>query len=78
MKTTMTRKLKMVFDRLDWLKKQPAGEQDRIAAQLLDDLETESEHEETPLADLVGAAPGLFDSPDEADQFIRQERSAWE
>ena len=78
MKTTMTNKLKEVLERLTRLKEQPAEEQDRIATRLLEDLDAEEEREETPLADMVGAAPGLFDSPEEVDQFIRRERSAWE
>jgi ferritin len=78
MKTAMTRKLQKLLDRLTQLKDQPEEEQDRVATQLLEDLETEGEHEETPLADMIGAAPGLFNSPEEADQFIRRERSTWE
>lgn len=80
MKTAMTRKLKKVFDQLTQLKDRPADEQDRVASRLLADLGVEDEdtREETPLADLVGAAPGLFSSPEEVDQFIRRERGAWE
>ena len=31
-----------------------------------------------PLTNLIGSAPGSFDSPEEADRFIRQERDAWD
>ncbi|WP_017302307.1 hypothetical protein [Nodosilinea nodulosa] len=30
------------------------------------------------LTSLIGAAPGSFATPEEADQFIRQERDAWD
>lgn len=78
MKTTMTDKLKEVFDRLNGLKDQPAEKQDRVAARLLDHLDAEEAREETPLAGMVGTASGLFRSPEEVDQFIRRERDAWE
>lgn len=29
------------------------------------------------LANLVGAAPGSFESPEEVDAFVRQERDSW-
>jgi hypothetical protein len=32
----------------------------------------------TPLTSLIGSAPGSFATPDEADQFIRQERDTWD
>jgi len=31
-----------------------------------------------PLTSFIGAAPGSFATPEEADQFIRQERDAWD
>jgi len=31
-----------------------------------------------PLTSFIGAAPGSFANPEEADQFIRQERDAWD
>jgi len=31
-----------------------------------------------PLTDLVGSAPGSFATPEEVDQFIRQERDVWD
>jgi hypothetical protein len=34
--------------------------------------------DDTPLTDLLGFAPGSFASPEEADQFIRQERDEWD
>jgi hypothetical protein len=34
--------------------------------------------DDTPLTDLLGLAPGSFASPEEADQFIRQERDKWD
>jgi hypothetical protein len=30
------------------------------------------------LTSLIGAAPGSFATPEEADQFIRQEQNAWD
>ncbi len=30
------------------------------------------------LTSLIGTAPGSFATPEEADQFIRQERDAWD
>lgn len=32
----------------------------------------------TPLTSLIGSAPGSFDTPAAADEFIRQERDAWD
>lgn len=34
--------------------------------------------DETPLTSLIGSAPGSFATPEEADQFLRQERDAWD
>jgi len=31
-----------------------------------------------PLASIIGTAKGSFATPEEADQFIRQERNAWD
>ena len=31
-----------------------------------------------PLTSFIGAAPGNFASPEQADEFIRQERDAWD
>jgi len=32
----------------------------------------------TPLADLLGSARGQFASPQEADEYLNQERNSWE
>ena len=32
---------------------------------------------EDGLANLVGAAPGSFESPEDVDAFVRQERDSW-
>jgi hypothetical protein len=34
--------------------------------------------DDMPLTSLIGSAPGTFATPEEADQFIRQERDAWD
>lgn len=34
--------------------------------------------DERPLTSFIGAAKGCFATPEEVDQFIRQERDAWE
>lgn len=34
--------------------------------------------DERPLTSFIGTAKGCFATPEEADQFIRQERDAWE
>ena len=34
--------------------------------------------DDLPLTSLIGSAPGSFATPEEADQFIRQERDAWD
>lgn len=38
----------------------------------------EAAQELPPLTSFIGAAPGNFATPEEADQFIRQERDAWD
>lgn len=44
-----------------------------------DFLETlQADADDTPLTSLIGSAPGSFASPEAADQFIRQERDAWD
>ncbi len=35
-------------------------------------------NEQRPLTSFIGAAKGSFTTPEEVDQFIRQERDAWE
>lgn len=34
--------------------------------------------DDTPLTDLIGSAPGSFATPEEADQFIREQRDEWD
>lgn len=41
-------------------------------------LQLQTSADDTPLTDLIGSAPGSFATPKEADQFIRQERDAWD
>ena len=41
-------------------------------------LEPEPEKYSRPLASFIGAAKGNFATPEEVDQFIRQERDTWE
>jgi hypothetical protein len=41
-------------------------------------LQLQTSADDTPLTDLIGSAPGSFATPEEADQFIRQERDAWD
>jgi hypothetical protein len=41
-------------------------------------LEPQLEESKRPLASFIGAAKGNFATPEEVDQFIRQERDAWE
>jgi hypothetical protein len=43
---------------------------------LLETLQVSAD--DTPLTSLIGSAPGSFSTPKEADQFIRQERDAWD
>ena len=44
-----------------------------------DFLETPpTDADNTPLTSLIGSAPGSFATPAAADQFIRQERDAWD
>ncbi|KPQ32538.1 MAG: hypothetical protein HLUCCA11_21195 [Phormidesmis priestleyi Ana] len=44
-----------------------------------DFLETrQADTDDTPLTNLIGSAPSSFASPEAADQFIRQERDAWD
>lgn len=40
-------------------------------------LQLQATADDTPLTDLIGSAPGSFATPEEADQFIRQERDTW-
>ena len=37
-----------------------------------------ADDEQRPLTSFIGAAKGSFTTPEEVDQFIRQERDAWE
>ncbi|MEH1813657.1 MAG: hypothetical protein V7K26_18995 [Nostoc sp.] len=41
-------------------------------------LESPPKHSEKPLTSFIGSAKGIFATPEEVDQFIRQERDAWE
>ncbi|MFE4108417.1 hypothetical protein [Almyronema epifaneia] len=41
-------------------------------------LRLQTSADDTPLTELIGSAPGSFATPEEADQFIRQERDAWD
>jgi hypothetical protein len=41
-------------------------------------LQLQTTADNTPLTSLIGSAPGSFATPDDADQFIRQERDTWD
>lgn len=41
-------------------------------------LQLQTSADDTPLTSLIGTAPGSFATPEEADQFIRQERDEWD
>ncbi|MEA5628184.1 hypothetical protein [Nostoc sp. UHCC 0251] len=41
-------------------------------------LESPAKHYEKPLTSFIGSAKGSFATTEEVDQFIRQERDAWE
>jgi hypothetical protein len=41
-------------------------------------LEPQPEESKKPLTSFIGAAKGNFDTPNEVERFIRQERDAWE
>ena len=41
-------------------------------------LQLQATADDTPLTDLIGSAPGSFATPEEADQFIREQRDEWD
>lgn len=41
-------------------------------------LQLQATADNTPLTDLIGSAPGSFATPEEADQFIREQRDGWD
>ncbi|MFB2838833.1 hypothetical protein [Floridanema evergladense] len=41
-------------------------------------IESTQNEPQKPLTSFIGAAKGGFNTPEEVDQFIRQEREAWE
>ncbi|MHC5933593.1 hypothetical protein [Nostoc sp.] len=41
-------------------------------------IESPPKHSEKPLTSFIGSARGSFATPEEVDNFIRQERDAWE
>ncbi|MBD2413048.1 hypothetical protein FACHB389_02135 [Nostoc calcicola FACHB-389] len=41
-------------------------------------LESPAKHSEKPLTSFIGSAKGSFATPENVDEFIRQERDAWE
>jgi hypothetical protein len=41
-------------------------------------LQLQATADDTPLTELIGSAPGSFATPEEADEFIRQERDVWD
>ncbi|WP_373528516.1 hypothetical protein [Nostoc sp.] len=41
-------------------------------------LESPPKDSEKPLTSFIGSARGSFNTPEEVDKFIRQERDAWE
>lgn len=41
-------------------------------------LQLQATADDTPLTELIGSAPGSFATPEEADQFIREQRDEWD
>jgi hypothetical protein len=41
-------------------------------------LQLQAAADDTPLTDLIGSAPGSFATPEDADQFIREQRDEWD
>jgi len=52
--------------------RQLSAESARLSLKLLESSTSE------PLVSIIGTAQGSFATPEEADQFIRQERDAWD
>lgn len=52
----------------------PAG----VTVEVIVLLESPAKHSEKPLSSFIGSARGTFDTTEEVDKFIRQERDVWE
>jgi len=56
----------------------PEGAEAEVIVLLTEASETEVAEELPPLESMVGAAKGLFSSPEEIDQYIRDLRDEWD
>lgn len=63
---------------IEELSKVPEEEQDEVAAPLLRELQKLRKRSPRPLKEMIGAGAGLYESPEEVDRKIRNQRDEWD
>ncbi|MFB6231202.1 MAG: hypothetical protein ABEL04_08605 [Salinibacter sp.] len=63
---------------IEELQKLPEDQQDEVATPLLKQLKELRRAEARPLTEMIGAGPGLYESPDQVDEKIRNQREEWD
>lgn len=71
----MTNTMKMLIEELSQV---PEEEQEKVAMPLLKELQEMRESDARPLSDMIGAGAGLYESPEEVDQEINNQREEWD
>ena len=71
----MTNTMKTLIEQLSNV---PEDEQDKVAMPLLKALQEMRKKSSRPLAEMIGAGAGLYESPADADATISNQRDEWE
>lgn len=71
----MTNTMKTLIEQLSNV---PEDEQDKVAMPLLKALQEMRKKSSRPLAEMIGAGAGLYESPADADATISSQRDEWE
>lgn len=71
----MTKKAQKLIEEL---KKLPEDQQDEVATPLLKQLRELRRAEARPLTEMIGAGTGLYESPEQVDEEIDNQREEWD
>jgi hypothetical protein len=71
----MTNTMRMLIEELSQV---PEEEQEKVAMPLLKELQEIRESDAQPLTDMIGSGSGWYESPEEVDQEINNQREEWD
>lgn len=71
----MTNTMKVLIEELSRV---PEDQQDEVATPLLKELQELRKTSARPLTEVIGAGTGLYESPEQVDEEIRNQREEWD